>query len=155
MPDSPDDRPADASRADARPAGIFIAGVHALDHGGSFTGPVDVSVVEGRVAGIADAGIRDAVASGLVPGPELQVSVVALGISKVQPPNRRRSAEITPIRHPRVSYTCSHLNTTIYDEQLEPPLHWPGHLPASRTRPGQIAGLTTEKIKIRRPNVRW
>ena len=131
---------------------MFIAGVHALDHGGSFTGPVEVSVVDGRItgvgrglrpardqrrldghglwllpgifdchlhaglasfdqlelmrtpisrrvletahtlrrtlaagvtfvrdAGIADAGIRDAVAAGLVPGPELQVSVVALG----------------------------------------------------------------------------
>ena len=32
-----------------------------------------------RDAGIADAGVRDAVAAGLVPGPELQVSVVALG----------------------------------------------------------------------------
>ena len=131
---------------------IFIAGVHALDRGGSFGGPVDVSVIDGRIAGlgrglrpaagqprldgsglwllpgifdchlhaglasfdqlellrtpisrrvletahtlrrtlaagvtfvrdagIADAGIRDAVAAGLVPGPELQVSVVALG----------------------------------------------------------------------------
>jgi imidazolonepropionase-like amidohydrolase len=140
-----------------RPAGgqqasIFIAGVHALDRGGSFGPPVDVSVIDGRVAGlgrrlrpaagqprldgsglwllpgvfdchlhaglasfdqlellrtpisrrvletahtlrrtlaagvtfvrdagVADAGIRDAVAAGLVPGPELQVSVVALG----------------------------------------------------------------------------
>gem|GEM_PF-10314 len=147
MPDSPDDRPADARRAS-----IFLAGVQALDHSGSFTGPVDVSVVDGRVtgvgrglrpardqrrldghglwllpgivdchlhaglasfdqlelmrtpisrrvletahtlrrtlaagvtfvrdAGIADAGIRDAVAAGLAAGPELQVSVVALG----------------------------------------------------------------------------
>lgn len=32
-----------------------------------------------RDAGIADADVRDAVAAGLVPGPELQVSVVALG----------------------------------------------------------------------------
>ena len=32
-----------------------------------------------RDAGAADAGIRDAVAAGLVPGPEMQVSVVALG----------------------------------------------------------------------------
>ncbi len=32
-----------------------------------------------RDAGIADAGVRDAVAAGLVPGPELQVSVAALG----------------------------------------------------------------------------
>ncbi len=147
VPDSPDDRPADARRAS-----IFLAGVQALDHSGSFTGPVDVSVVDGRVtgvgrglrpardqrrldghglwllpgivdchlhaglasfdqlelmrtpisrrvletahtlrrtlaagvtfvrdAGIADAGIRDAVAAGLAAGPELQVSVVALG----------------------------------------------------------------------------
>ena len=131
---------------------IFVAGVHALDRGGGFAGPVDVSVIDGRVvgagrslrpardqprldgrglwllpgvfdchlhaglasfdqlelmrtplsrrvletahtlrrtlaagvtfvrdAGIADAGVRDAVAAGLVPGPELQVSVVALG----------------------------------------------------------------------------
>jgi len=131
---------------------IFVAGVHALDRGGGFAGPVDVSVVDGRIegvgrslrpardqprldgrglwllpgifdchlhaglasfdqlelmrtplsrrvletahtlrrtlaagvtfvrdAGIADAGVRDAVAAGLVPGPELQVSVVALG----------------------------------------------------------------------------
>ncbi len=147
-----DDRPADDHLADAGRASLFIAGVHALGHSGSFTGPVDVSVVGGRVAGvgrglrpardqrrldghglwllpgifdchlhaglasfdqlelmrtpisrrvlatahtlrrtlaagvtfvrdagIADAGIRDAVAAGLVPGPELQVSVVALG----------------------------------------------------------------------------
>jgi imidazolonepropionase-like amidohydrolase len=131
---------------------IFVAGVHALDNGGGFAGPLDVSVVDGRIervgrslrpardqprldgrglwllpgifdchlhaglasfdqlelmrtplsrrvletahtlrrtlaagvtfvrdAGIADAGVRDAVAAGLVPGPELQVSVVALG----------------------------------------------------------------------------
>jgi len=131
---------------------IFVAGVHALDRGGGFAGPVDVSVVDGHIervgrslrpareqprldghglwllpgvfdchlhaglasfdqlelmrtplsrrvletahtlrrtlaagvtfvrdAGIVDAGIRDAVAAGLVPGPELQVSVVALG----------------------------------------------------------------------------
>jgi imidazolonepropionase-like amidohydrolase len=133
------------------PASVFLAGVHALDAGGGFTGPVDVSVLDGRVAalgrglhpdrdqprldgnglwllpgivdchlhagvasfdqlellrtplsrrvletahtlrrtltagvtfvrdaGAADAGIRDAVAAGLVPGPEMQVSVVAL-----------------------------------------------------------------------------
>lgn len=47
MPDSADDRP-----ADARGASIFIAGVHALDRSGSFTGPVDISVVDGRVAGV-------------------------------------------------------------------------------------------------------
>jgi imidazolonepropionase-like amidohydrolase len=149
VPHSADDRPAGVGRTS-----IFIAGVQALDHSGSFTGPVDVSVVDGRVAGagrglrpardqrrldghglwllpgifdchlhaglasfdqlelmrtplsrrvletahtlrrtlaagvtfvrdagIADAGIRDAVAAGLVPGPELQVSVVALGIT--------------------------------------------------------------------------
>ena len=147
MPESADDRP-----AAPRGASIFIAGVHALDHGGGFTGPVEVSVVDGlitgvgrglrpgrdqprldghglwllpgifdchlhaglasfdqlelmrtpisrrvletahtlrrtlaagvtfvRDAGIADAGVRDAVAAGLVPGPEIQVSVVALG----------------------------------------------------------------------------
>ena len=34
-----------------------------------------------RDAGIADAGVRDAVAAGLVPGPSLQVSVVAIGSS--------------------------------------------------------------------------
>ena len=144
MPDSSGGHAADAS--------IFIAGVQALDPGGGFTGPVDVSVLDGRVtgvgrglrpaqdqrrldgrglwllpgifdchlhaglasfdqlelmrtpisqrvlqtahtlrrtlaagvtfvrdAGIADAGIRDSVAAGLVPGPELQVSVLALG----------------------------------------------------------------------------
>jgi oligopeptide/dipeptide ABC transporter ATP-binding protein len=133
-------------------ASIFIAGVHVLDRGGSFTGPVDVSVRDGRIAGVGsglrpgrdqprldggglwlmpgvfdchlhaglasfdqlelmrtpisrrvletahtlrrtltagvtfvrdagalDAGVKDAVAAGLVPGPELQVSVVALG----------------------------------------------------------------------------
>jgi len=138
-------------RADDRQS-IFLAGVHALDRGGSFTGPVDVTVTDGRIAGvgpglrpardqprldgrglwllpgifdchlhaglasfdqlelmrtpvsrrvletahtlrrtlaagvtfvrdagIADAGIRDALAARLVPGPELQVSVVALG----------------------------------------------------------------------------
>ena len=148
MPESADDRPADTGRAS-----LFIAGVHALDHGGGFTGPVEVSVVDGRItgvgrglrpgrdqrrldghglwllpgifdchlhaglasfdqlelmrtpisrrvletahtlrrtlaagvtfvrdAGIADAGVRDAVAAGLVPGPELQVCVVALGV---------------------------------------------------------------------------
>jgi imidazolonepropionase-like amidohydrolase len=32
-----------------------------------------------RDAGIADAGVRDSVAAGLVPGPELQVAVVAIG----------------------------------------------------------------------------
>lgn len=32
-----------------------------------------------RDAGIADAGVRDAVAAGLVPGPSLQVSIVAIG----------------------------------------------------------------------------
>lgn len=136
----------------APPASIFIAGVSALDRGGSFAGPVDVSVVDGRIAGLGahlrpaagqprldgrglwllpgifdchlhaglasfdhlellrtpisrrvletahtlrrtlaagvtfvrdagglDAGVRDGVAAGLVPGPELQVSVVALG----------------------------------------------------------------------------
>jgi imidazolonepropionase-like amidohydrolase len=133
-------------------ASIFIAGVLVLDRGGSFTGPVDVSVRDGRIAGVGsglrpgrdqvrldggglwlmpgvfdchlhaglasfdqlelmrmpisrrvletahtlrrtltagvtfvrdagalDAGVKDAVAAGLVPGPELQVSVVALG----------------------------------------------------------------------------
>jgi imidazolonepropionase-like amidohydrolase len=147
VPDNAEDRP-----PDDRGVGLFIAGVHALDHGGGFTGPVDVSVIDGRVAGvgrglrpardqrrldghglwllpgifdchlhaglasydqlellrtpisrrvletahtlrrtlaagvtfvrdagIADAGVRDAVAADLVPGPELQVSVVALG----------------------------------------------------------------------------
>jgi imidazolonepropionase-like amidohydrolase len=34
-----------------------------------------------RDAGIADAGVRDAVAAGTVPGPELQVSVVPIGAS--------------------------------------------------------------------------
>ena len=34
-----------------------------------------------RDAGIADAGVRDAVAAGLVPGPSMQVSVVAIGSS--------------------------------------------------------------------------
>ncbi|MGH3194846.1 MAG: metal-dependent hydrolase family protein [Streptosporangiaceae bacterium] len=145
---------ADDGPAGPRSASIFIAGVRALDRGGSFTGPVDVSVVGGRVAGvgcglrpardqprldghglwllpgifdchlhvglasfdqlelmrtpisrrvletahtlrrtlaagvtfvrdagIADAGVRDAGAAGLVPGPELQVSVVALGVT--------------------------------------------------------------------------
>ncbi len=133
-------------------ASIFIAGAHVLDRSGSFTGPVDVSVLDGRITGVGpglrparhqprldgsglwlmpgvfdchlhtglasfdqlelmrtpisrrvletahtlrrtlaagvtfvrdagalDAGVRDAVAAGLVPGPELQVSVVALG----------------------------------------------------------------------------
>jgi imidazolonepropionase-like amidohydrolase len=133
------------------PSSVFIAGVRALDEGGGFTGPVDVSVLDGRIAavgpglrpdrdqprldghglwllpgivdchlhagvasfdelellrtplsrrvletahtlgrtlragvtfvrdaGATDAGVRDAIAAGLVPGPELQVSVVAL-----------------------------------------------------------------------------
>ena len=47
MPHSADDRPVDACRTS-----IFIAGVQALDHSGSFAGPVDVSVVDGRVAEI-------------------------------------------------------------------------------------------------------
>jgi imidazolonepropionase-like amidohydrolase len=34
-----------------------------------------------RDAGIAEAGVRDSVAAGLVPGPEMQVSVVAIGSS--------------------------------------------------------------------------
>src|ERR1700726_591181 len=59
VPDSAADHPADARRADARLAGIFVAGVHALDHSGSFTGPVDVSVVDGRVAGVGR-GLRPA-----------------------------------------------------------------------------------------------
>ena len=33
-------------------ASIFIAGVQALDRGGGFTGPVDVSVLDGRIAGV-------------------------------------------------------------------------------------------------------
>jgi peptide/nickel transport system substrate-binding protein len=133
-------------------ASIFIAGVQVLDRGGSFTGPVDVSVLDGRIAavgsglrpgktqprldggglwlmpgvfdchlhaglasfdqlelmrtpisrrvletahtlrrtlaagvtfvrdaGALDAGVKEAVTADLVPGPELQVSVVALG----------------------------------------------------------------------------
>jgi len=145
---------ADVRQPGSRPApsSVFIAGVRSLDLGGGFTGPVDVSVLDGRVAavgrslrpdrdqprldgrglwllpgivdchlhagvatfdqlellrtplsrrvletahtlrrtltagvtfvrdaGAADAGIRDAVAAGLVPGPEMKVSVVALG----------------------------------------------------------------------------
>jgi len=211
VPDSPDDRPADASRADARPAGIFIAGVHALDHGGSFTGPVDVSVVEGRVAGvgrslrpardqprldghglwllpgifdchlhaglasfdqlelmrtpisrrvlqtahtlrrtlaagvtfvrdagIADAGIRDAVASGLVPGPELQVSVVALGTTG----GHGDGFLAGPGVECPVDYTHPHRVLSFRRRSrpgLTPP-YWPSHLPASRTRPGQAVG---------------
>jgi hypothetical protein len=38
-------------------ASIFIAGVHVLDRGGSFTGPVDVSVLDGRITG-ASPGLR-------------------------------------------------------------------------------------------------
>jgi imidazolonepropionase-like amidohydrolase len=141
-----------APRPPGAPASIFIAGVSALDRGGSFAGPVDVSVVDGTITGLGahlrpaehqprldgsglwllpgifdchlhaglasfdhlellrtpisvrvletaqtlrrtlaagvtfvrdagglDAGVRDGVARGLVPGPELQVSVVALG----------------------------------------------------------------------------
>ena len=34
------------------PSSVFIAGVRALDVGGSFTGPVDVSVLDGRVAAV-------------------------------------------------------------------------------------------------------
>jgi imidazolonepropionase-like amidohydrolase len=141
-----------APRTPGAPASIFIAGVSALDRGGSFAGPVDVSVVDGTITGLGahlrpaehqprldgsglwllpgifdchlhaglasfdhlellrtpisarvletaqtlrrtlaagvtfvrdagglDAGVRDGVARGLVPGPELQVSVVALG----------------------------------------------------------------------------
>src|SRR5260370_39956092 len=47
VPDS-----ADAGSADGRRGSIFMAGVHTLDHSGSFIGPVDVSVAGGRVTGV-------------------------------------------------------------------------------------------------------